>query len=145
MNPLRAVAVLTVPLALTWMVFLAAMCVTPYWTCNVDWSVPLGQAWKPVLFIAAVLSVVAAIVLAVDLLAIQLVPPTGYRLAILAVAGGAIATVPRILWDLREVTVAEAVAPQVEFLPFTLAGAVFIVILARLVGRGDLKKPMASP
>jgi hypothetical protein len=135
MKPVRAIALLTVPLAVTWVVLLGAMCLTPYWTCKADWSIPLTDAWRPILFIAAVLLVVAAAVLTVDLWVVKLLPQNGYGLIGLAVAGAAIATLPRILWDLPEAAITEAFAPQVEFLPFTLAGAIFIVVLARLVGR----------
>jgi hypothetical protein len=139
MKPVRAVVVLAVPLALTWMLLLAGMCLTPYWTCKVDMSVPFTEAWKPIFFVGGALSVVAAIVLAVDLLLIDLLPPKGYRLLALAGAGAVIATLPRILWDLRNGTLAEAFAPQLEFLPFALAGAVFIVVLAKLVTRGNIE------
>lgn len=144
MRPIRAVVVLAVPLAVTWMLLLGALCVTPYWTCRVDISVPFADAWKPILFVVAALSVVAAIVLAIDLLLVDLLPPKGYRLVALAGAGAMIATLPRILWDLRDGTIAEAFAPQVEFLPFALAGAVFIVILAKLVARNNVEAQPAS-
>jgi len=140
MRSLRAVAILTIPLALTWMLLLGVMCLTPYWTCKVDLSVPFTVAWKPMLFVAVVLSIVAVLVLSVDLLVVQLFPPTGYRSVGLAVAGGAIATIPRILWDLRDGTFAEAFTPQLEFLPFALAGAIFIIILAKLTGGGGGEK-----
>jgi len=135
MKPFHAIAALTVPFALTWIALLAGLCLTPFWACGIEWPLSISEVWKPALFIVVVLSVVAAIVLLADLLMIQvfMTKVRRYRMIGLVVVGGVIATLPRIVWGLINSEGLGAFAPQVEFLPFTLAGALFIVILARLI------------
>lgn len=138
MKPVRAILVLTAPLALSWVTLLAAMCMTTLWTCTVDYQIPIGQLWMPALFIIVVLSVVAAAVLAADLLIIRVVQSHArkYQSLSLLVLGGITATLPRLIWGLYESPGIDKVAPQVEFLPFAIPGAVFILVLRMVLAKG---------
>lgn len=130
MKPSKAIAILTIPLAICWMVLLVGMCLTPYWDCKVQLPLISLDIWKPALFGLLLFSIVAAVVLYVDLLLIkQLVPRiVRYQSVAIAVIGGIVATLPRILFGAFSGQ-GIGVSPQVEFLPFAIAGAVFALVL----------------
>src|SRR6266516_7580169 len=69
MRPSKAIAVLTVPFAISCLVLLSGMCLTPYWNCR-GTQITLDM-WKPALFTLVLFSIVAAIVLYIDLLLIK--------------------------------------------------------------------------
>ncbi|SRR5258708_866262 len=133
MKPSKAIAILTVPFAISCLVLLSGMCLTPYWDCR---GVPITlDVWQSALFILAVFSTVAAAVLYIDLLLIRKLVSrfVSYRLVILAVLGAIVATLPRILLAAFGGLGMGALLPRVEFLPFAIAGAVFALVLDRLV------------
>ena len=133
MRPGKAIAILTMPFAAVCLALLSAMCVTPYWDCS---QVPLTiDLWQPTVFLLAVFSVVAALVLYVDLLLIKgLIQKMGsFRLPVLAVLGAVIATVPRTILAAFGGLGLGSLAPRYEFMPFAIAGALFALALYKLV------------
>lgn len=132
MKPSRAIAVLSVPFAALSLVLLGGMCLTSYWDCRLDLTFDI---WKPALFVLAVFTVAAALVLYVDLLLIKSLPNKGasHRIVLIGIVGAAVATLPRILLALFGGQGLSALSPQVEFVPFVIAGAIFAVALDRLV------------
>ncbi len=138
MKSSKAIAILAVPFAVCVLLLLGGMCLTPYWECGVDLSVPLAQVWRPVLFTIAVFTVLAAIVLYVDLLVItnflSKSKTFSYRIVLVALFGGLEAAIPRIFFAAIGGQGVGALSPQVEFLPVAMAGAVFALALDRLVG-----------
>ncbi len=134
----KAIAVLAVPFAGTCLLLLAGMCATPYWECKVEPGSALLDLWKPGLFLLLTFSVVASIVLYIDLLIIKSISTTmRHRHFAIAIVGAATATVPRVLIAAGEGHGIAALAPQVEFAPFALAGAVFALALNWLLARPD--------
>lgn len=134
MKSVKAITVLAVPFAATALVLVGGMCLTPYWDCKF-YSTSIEDLWVPALLTLLAFSVVAVIVLFVDLLVIQTVLPKAgsYRLVGIAVLGAAVATIPRIIVAAVGGQGIGALSPQVEFLPFGIAGAVFALVLDRLV------------
>lgn len=131
MKPSKAIALLTIPLAISWMVLWAGMCLTPYWTCSVQVTFT-PDIWKPALFGLLIFSLAAALVLCIDLLLINhlMSKTVRYRLVTLAVIGGIVATLPRmLLWVFSGGAKIGALPPQVELLPFAVAGATFALVL----------------
>src|SRR5712692_3342303 len=97
MRPAKAISILTVPFAISCLVTLAGMCLTPFWDCRLEMPLTV-DVWKPALFIFFVFSIVAAIVLYVDFLLIVklLARVIAYRLVLLAVSGAIVAMLPRV-------------------------------------------------
>lgn len=145
----QTITMLAVLLALTWLLLLTVLCFTPFWVCQIHWPLSISEIWKPALFVFAILFFVAVLVLVADLFVIQVLIPKERRFQIieLIVIGSVVATLPRIFWGFVEGQGFEALAPQVEYLPFTLSGGIFIVFLARLTksnqhksGAGDVPR-----
>ena len=134
MKPSKVIAVLTIPLAICWMVLLVGMCLTPYWDCKVQLPLTL-DVWKPALFGLVLFSIVAAIVLYIDLLLIKQLAPRilRYQSVAIAVIGGIVATLPRVLFGAFSGQGLGVLSPQVEFLPFAIAGAFFALVLRWLL------------
>jgi hypothetical protein len=137
MRPSKAIAILTVPFAISCLVLLSGMCLTPYWDCR-QTSITL-DIWKPALFTLVLFLIAAAVVLYVDLLLIRGVVAriVSYRSVVLAVVGAIVATLPRILLAAFGGQGLNALSPQLEFLPFAIAGALFAMALDRLVRIGQ--------
>ena len=123
----HAVAILTVPFALTCLLLLAVACLMPYSGCKLDLSAPFSEVWMSALFVVALLSADACLVLSIDMLFVRHLPSIRYRSVLLAIVGAATATLSRVLWNWP-------LGPRIEFLPFTLSGAIFILMLDRLAG-----------
>lgn len=130
----KAIAILAVPFAITPLVLLLGMCLTPYWKCWPQESLELGGIWQPALFVLGVTSIVAAVVLWVDYVLISAIPSLGSlrRTIVVALIGGAAGVAPRILVAAFGGQGWGALSPQLEFLPFVISGAVFAVVLDRL-------------
>jgi hypothetical protein len=134
MKPGRAIAILTVPLALLCVLSFGAMCLTPYRDCRLEALGDLGEMWKPALITLAILLVVAALVLYLDLVLIRRVIPRSapQRKLLIAMCGAVIATLPRILLAVVGGQGMQALSPQIEYLPFVVVGAVFALLLDRM-------------
>jgi hypothetical protein len=134
MKSAKAIAVLAVPFAATALVLVGGMCLTPYWDCKFH-STSIANLWVPVLLALVAFSVVAAIVLFIDLLVIQRVLSRNgsHRLVIIAVLGAVIAMIPRMIVAAAGGQGIGALSPQLEFVPFGIAGAVFALVLDRLI------------
>lgn len=66
MRPAKAIAILSIPFAAVSLASLSGMCLTPYWDCSqVTLTIDL---WQPALFLLVAFTVVAVVVLYVDLL-----------------------------------------------------------------------------
>jgi hypothetical protein len=88
---------------------------------------------KPGLFVVFVFVSGAAIVLCVDAFFVGKLPNRGVqRLGIVALIGALFATVPWLIVNAFTGQGMGALAPQLEYLPFAIAGAIFAVILDRL-------------
>jgi hypothetical protein len=138
MNPTKAIVVLAVPFAIVCLVFLAGMCATPYWDCSAL-SLPsnIVTLWKPALFTLALFTAFAALVLWIDSLLIRRLVKTAvtYRTSVLVVFGAVVAVLPRIVAAAFGGQGFLALSPQLEYLPFAASGALFAVVLDRLIRR----------
>jgi hypothetical protein len=133
MRPTKAIAVLSIPFAAVTLALLSGMCLTPYWDCS---QVPLTiELWHPALFLLVAFTVVAVVVLYVDLLLIrEVIHKMGSsRLLALAVLGAITATLPRVILAAFGGLGISSVAPRFEFVPFAVAGALFAIALYKLV------------
>lgn len=139
MKPGKAIAVLAVPFALSCLLLLGGMCLTPYWECSIDRPIIFADFVKPGLFILLLFVVAAAAVLYIDLLLIAQMPKGGtYRWVLVAATGAAVATVPRLILAAFGGQGLGALVPQFEFLPFLITGAAFALVLDRSVNSHHL-------
>lgn len=134
MKSSKAIAVLAVPFAVTSLVMLSAMCLTPYWKCWPQPSFDLAELWRPLVFILAVSSALAAVILWIDLLLIKALLPTmaSSRTALVAAIGGVVAVAPSIIFGAVGGQGVGALSPQLEYIPLVVAGAMFALLLDKL-------------
>ena len=135
MSPVKAIVVLAVPFALVCLLLLSGMCLTPYWECRFEQPIVFLDLVKSGLLILLVFVVAAIAVLCIDFLLITQLPKVGtYRWVLIAAAGASVATVPRITLAAFGGQGLGALVPQIEFLPFFIAGGAFALLLDRSIG-----------
>ena len=143
MKPGKAIAILTVPLAVLCALSFGAMCLTQYRDCRLETLGGLGEMWKPALFTFSVLLAVAVLVLYIDLVLIKHAIPRSapYRKLLLAVCGAVVATLPRVLLAVVGGQGAQALSPQIEYLPYAVVGAVFALLLDHMTRIDSSRHP----
>lgn len=134
MKPGKAIAILTVPFAIIWMASMTGMCLTSYWHCKLEQPLDI-HVWKPLLFLFLLFSTISAIVLLIDFFLIQNALPQikQSRLIALLLGGSLVATFPHVLWKASGGQGVGAMVPQVDYFPSAMVGAVFALLLDRII------------
>ena len=134
MKQAKAILILAVPFAITCLLLLSGMCLTPYWECRYNEAVPIAEIVVPSIFLLSIFVCLALVVLYVVALLIAKLNTDGMHRSIqVASMGSATALVPYIFFTAYNGQGMGALNPQLEYLPFLITGGVFSVVLDRLI------------
>ncbi|HEY1774464.1 MAG TPA: hypothetical protein VGH91_14875 [Gammaproteobacteria bacterium] len=128
----RIMALLTMSLALVWLLALSGMCITSYWECNFYPLSSISEAWVPLTILFLVFLAVALLFLMTMSFVIRCISFDSNFLREFAVfmTGAIVGTVPGIILHMFTGQGIGALVPQIEYVPLALPSGIGSVILA---------------